>query len=357
MAAAFRDPTTVPDNLAARIADALGQTRPGTTPRVEARTEQAEEARRVAAEAAAARRTEEDRKAAAEKARAKQAAEEAAVATQTEERRRAEAAARVEATAARPEEEDRKAAATVRTREGAAEAAAAVEKAVAQRKARERLQGYAFAVALAAFVAVCVILALKHDTSLHERTIADSPQAALVSTQPEQGNTGQLEAKRIAAVAAEEKAAGARQAAVEKRRNEAVAEAKAAIEKAAAERKTAPPKAAAMGEHDGVVLVGPNEQADEYIEQGIANCRRGNLEQAIIDLTEAIKINPHYAKAYFNRGIAWTLLGQYDIAIHDFERTIAIDPNYPRVHAHKDLAIQKKREGGRPVQLRPTPNP
>jgi tetratricopeptide (TPR) repeat protein len=84
--------------------------------------------------------------------------------------------------------------------------------------------------------------------------------------------------------------------------------------------------------------------AERYIEQGISNCKSGNLDRAIIDLSEAIKAKPNFARAYFNRGCVWIVLGEYDLAIHDFDRTIAIDPHYPRVYAHRELAVKGKRE-------------
>ena len=303
--------------------------------------------------AAAAKRVEEELKAAAKAASARQA----------EEQRKAASAARAraEATAARQEEEGRKAAAAAKARKAATEAAAEnqADKNVPGRKMPTvrwpftRSLGPSLACLAIILLGGYVIRALQtQQAPVPERKIANSPQPALLSAQPEQGNTGELEAKRIAALAAaEKKSAAERQTAEEKKRNKAVAETTVAIDKATAERRAAAEKAAAIGQDDGLTLSGgdkaidPNQQeADTYIESGISNCREGNLEQAIIDLTEAIKINSHYARAYFNRGIVWTMLGEYDIAIHDFDRTIAIDPDYPRVLAHRDLAEQRKRE-------------
>jgi tellurite resistance protein len=100
------------------------------------------------------------------------------------------------------------------------------------------------------------------------------------------------------------------------------------------------------------------EASETYVAKGIVSFRGGNLEQAIIDMSEAIKIDANYPRAYFNRGCVWTLLGEYDIAIHDFDTTIALDPNFPRAAVHRDFAIQKKREtGGRPFRGRASSSP
>jgi tetratricopeptide (TPR) repeat protein len=82
--------------------------------------------------------------------------------------------------------------------------------------------------------------------------------------------------------------------------------------------------------------------AETHIEQGIANAKAGRSQQAIDDLSEAIKIDASNAKAYFNRGVVWTMLGEYDNAIGDFDTTIQLDPNYPRVNEHRALAVARK---------------
>ncbi|MDB9348530.1 tetratricopeptide repeat protein [Nodularia spumigena] len=45
----------------------------------------------------------------------------------------------------------------------------------------------------------------------------------------------------------------------------------------------------------------------------------GNIQSAIDDYTQAINIDPYFAKAYQNRGIARSALGYKQDAIDDFE--------------------------------------
>lgn len=48
-----------------------------------------------------------------------------------------------------------------------------------------------------------------------------------------------------------------------------------------------------------------------------------NFDQAIVDYTKAIDINPNLAKAYDNRGVAYAKEGSFSRAITDFTMAIA----------------------------------
>ena len=64
-----------------------------------------------------------------------------------------------------------------------------------------------------------------------------------------------------------------------------------------------------------------------YNQRGIAYAKRGYLEGAIADYTEAIRLDPKHATAYYNRGKAWRAKGNYDRAIADYTEAIKITPN------------------------------
>ncbi|MDR1318695.1 MAG: tetratricopeptide repeat protein [Treponema sp.] len=48
---------------------------------------------------------------------------------------------------------------------------------------------------------------------------------------------------------------------------------------------------------------------------------------AIADYTQAIRLNPEYAKAYNNRGATYRRKGDIDRAIADYTRAIGLDPD------------------------------
>src|SRR5262245_59642002 len=60
---------------------------------------------------------------------------------------------------------------------------------------------------------------------------------------------------------------------------------------------------------------------------------RGDYDRAIVDYSEAIRINPNYAVAYSNRGNLFQAQGRRKEAIADFRRALAIDPNHERSRA------------------------
>jgi len=53
---------------------------------------------------------------------------------------------------------------------------------------------------------------------------------------------------------------------------------------------------------------------------GIAGGTKGELDKAIADFTQALKINPEYAEAYIIPGIAYFKLGDQQKTIQDFKK-------------------------------------
>src|SRR3989338_687728 len=64
-----------------------------------------------------------------------------------------------------------------------------------------------------------------------------------------------------------------------------------------------------------------------YNNRGIAWRRKGNLDNAIADFNNSIRLNPNFAEAYNNRGAAWAIKGNLDNAIADYNKAIRLDPN------------------------------
>jgi len=66
--------------------------------------------------------------------------------------------------------------------------------------------------------------------------------------------------------------------------------------------------------------------ADIYYRRSKAHYFFSNFDEAIQDLTNAIKINPRFADAYFYRGITYYKIGNDNMAKKDWEKTCDLAP-------------------------------
>jgi tetratricopeptide (TPR) repeat protein len=68
--------------------------------------------------------------------------------------------------------------------------------------------------------------------------------------------------------------------------------------------------------------------ADAFFQRArIWNDNKHNYDRAIADNTEAIRLAPRLAAAFDNRGIAYRVKGDSDHALADFNEAIRLDPN------------------------------
>jgi len=90
------------------------------------------------------------------------------------------------------------------------------------------------------------------------------------------------------------------------------------------------------------------EDADEgktmrgvaYVARGLAWQKRGDLDHALADYTQAIKINPKDALAYNNRGMLWRERGDSDRAIADFTAAIELEPWLVQAYHDRGMAFK-----------------
>ncbi|NJL09833.1 MAG: tetratricopeptide repeat protein [Calothrix sp. SM1_7_51] len=79
-------------------------------------------------------------------------------------------------------------------------------------------------------------------------------------------------------------------------------------------------------------------RADSNFQIGIGKVKNKDLNGAITDFDEVIRINPKYAPAYFMRGLTRFNLGDKKAAIDDYERAIRINNNYIEAYFHRGIA-------------------
>lgn len=90
--------------------------------------------------------------------------------------------------------------------------------------------------------------------------------------------------------------------------------------------------------------------AQEFLEKGQERFARGEHEDALIDFTEAIRLDPNLAAAFDGRGMAWGKKDEHDKAIKDFDEAIRIDPTRETAFYNRGISWQSKREFNKAVQ-------
>ena len=65
----------------------------------------------------------------------------------------------------------------------------------------------------------------------------------------------------------------------------------------------------------------------EFFERGKKKYEADDYDGAIVDLDEAIRLDPNNASAYNSRGAAWYGKGEFDRAITDYDEALRLDPD------------------------------
>ena len=82
----------------------------------------------------------------------------------------------------------------------------------------------------------------------------------------------------------------------------------------------------------------------KHYNEGVKLQEQGDLQKAIAEYDEAIRLDPLFAVAHNNRGNAYRKLGQDQRAIEDYDEAIRLDPEltmayYNRGNRHSDLGL------------------
>lgn len=82
--------------------------------------------------------------------------------------------------------------------------------------------------------------------------------------------------------------------------------------------------------------------AADYVKRGREYQAKDDLDRAIADFSEAIRLDPKYAVAYDNRGVAWVLKGENDRAMADFDEAIRLDPKGAIHYGNRGIVWKRK---------------
>lgn len=84
--------------------------------------------------------------------------------------------------------------------------------------------------------------------------------------------------------------------------------------------------------------------AEGHYYRGIEFAQGGNIDKAISEFDEAIRINPHYTSAFYDRGVAWDIKGDVDRAIADWTEAIQLNPNYWDAYYNRGSALSEQKQ-------------
>ena len=75
--------------------------------------------------------------------------------------------------------------------------------------------------------------------------------------------------------------------------------------------------------------------AGAYCNRGHGLTERRELDAALSDLDEAVKLDPTYACAYNNRGRVYSFKRDYDRAIAEYDQAIKLDPSLAMAYSNR----------------------
>ena len=104
----------------------------------------------------------------------------------------------------------------------------------------------------------------------------------------------------------------------------------------------------AVDDYNQAIRLNPR-YAEAYIERGNIFDERGDLDRAIDDFTQAINLDRTRDRPYFLRGQSLTKKGEFDRAIADFTEVIRIAPSDLFAYSNRGLAYQANGDYNRAI--------
>jgi tetratricopeptide (TPR) repeat protein len=85
-------------------------------------------------------------------------------------------------------------------------------------------------------------------------------------------------------------------------------------------------------------------QAGAYYNRGVAHRNKGQLQEALKDYGESIRVNPADPDVFYNRGVVEQSLGQIDAAMNDYDAALKLKPAFPQAFNNRGVMHRLKKE-------------
>ena len=82
----------------------------------------------------------------------------------------------------------------------------------------------------------------------------------------------------------------------------------------------------------------PKGSGEWYFSIALKYAQEGDYQNAIVNYTDAIKVEPLLSKAYVNRAAAYITIGDYDSAIADCDQALSLDSKLPLAYVNRASA-------------------
>jgi tetratricopeptide (TPR) repeat protein len=99
-----------------------------------------------------------------------------------------------------------------------------------------------------------------------------------------------------------------------------------------------------------------------YFYRGLAFSFKDEIDNAIADYNQAIKLKPNWAVAHNNRANLYLSKGDFERALPDLDSAVALDPNWVTAHINRGIALVGKKdfdgaiaESTQAINLKPGP--
>ena len=104
----------------------------------------------------------------------------------------------------------------------------------------------------------------------------------------------------------------------------------------------------ALKDYDEVIRLDPS-RGWIYNDRGILHLERKNYDQALADFDQAIRLEPKIPSVYNNRGTLRRERKVWDLALEDFNQAILLNPEYVGAYFNRGLTWMDKKEYGKAI--------